>query len=328
MPHLTRRKFLHTTLATATAASYLKTARSLGLVPPITACTLTPEQEIGPFYVAGEMTRPNIAEGKPGVPLDLHIAILDARTCQPIPNAAIDLWHCDALGLYSSFTKTNFGPPPGRLNGGGPGAGGRPPNGAPDQQNGPPPGPPPNGGGNFRGGAGPPAMQPSDKLTFLRGIQTTGADGTVRFSTIFPGFYQGRTNHVHFKVRIGDTFGSVQSSQQGIGRIDNADGHVSHVGQIFFPEDVAVELMSRAPYSDHKIHRTTQSEDGIFRGQSGSVMLAQIKSAHGDNFHDGLSASIAAMVDPTTTPAPVGIGGPGGPGGRGGPGPGGPPPGE
>jgi protocatechuate 3,4-dioxygenase beta subunit len=301
MPHLTRRKFIHATLATATAASYLKTARALGLAPPITACTLTPEQEIGPFYIPNELTRANIAESQPGVPLHLHIAILDARTCQPIPNAAIDLWHCDALGVYSGFTKTNFGPPPG-----GPPPGGF--NGGPPD-GGSPPGPPPDGGGgNFRGG--PPAMKPSDKLTFLRGIQITGADGTVRFSTIFPGFYPGRTNHIHFKVRMGDTFASAQASQQAVGRIDNGDGHVSHVGQIFFPEDIAVDLMSRAPYNGHAIHRTTQSEDGVFRRQSGSVMLARLEATHAGDFHDGLSASIAAMVDPTATPAPVGVGGP------------------
>src|SRR6185436_8759665 len=36
---------------------------------------------------------------------------------------------------------------------------------------------------------------------YLRGAQTTGADGSVRFTTIYPGWYQGRTVHIHFKVR-------------------------------------------------------------------------------------------------------------------------------
>ena len=76
-------------------------------------------------------------------------------------------------------------------------------------------------------------MQPTDKLTFCRGIQISGADGGVVFHTIFPGFYQGRTNHIHFKVRIGDTFSSVQSSQQGIGRLVNPTGHVSTPAKSF-----------------------------------------------------------------------------------------------
>jgi protocatechuate 3,4-dioxygenase beta subunit len=49
----------------------------------------------------------------------------------------------------------------------------------------------------------PPENHPTDKLTFLRGVQLTGSDGTVVFKTIFPGFYEGRRNHIHFKVRDG-----------------------------------------------------------------------------------------------------------------------------
>ena len=37
--------------------------------------------------------------------------------------------------------------------------------------------------------------------TFLRGIQTTDANGDAAFTTIFPGWYRGRAPHIHFKVR-------------------------------------------------------------------------------------------------------------------------------
>ena len=48
------------------------------------------------------------------MPLSLRIVLLDSRTCKPVPDAAVDLWHCDAVGLYSGFTKQNpMGPPPG-----------------------------------------------------------------------------------------------------------------------------------------------------------------------------------------------------------------------
>jgi protocatechuate 3,4-dioxygenase beta subunit len=304
MRSLTRRTFIGSTIGTAVALRKEGAARALGLPSPITACTLAPEQEQGPFYVSGEMTRDFIVEGKAGVPLDLHIAILDSRTCEPLANAAVDLWHCDAMGLYSGFTANNFGPPPG-VDGKGP-------------DGGPPPGM--NGGGPLAGmegrgpGSGPPGLpSPTDHLTFLRGIQITGKDGTVRFRTIFPGFYPGRTNHIHFKVRVGDVLGSLQSGCCAIAPIDNPTGHISHTGQIFFPEDMAVELMSRAPYNEHKIHRTTQAGDGVFNRQGGAQMIAKLATLNGADVHAGLSASIAAAVNPTATPAPVGFGGPGGP---------------
>ena len=302
MPHFTRRRFLGASFAAA-AASALTTdrvARALGLshaaAQAENSCITTPEQETGPFYIADEMLRAEIAEGKPGVPLTLRILVLEAGTCKPIPNAAVDIWHCDALGIYSGFTKMSFGPPPG-----GPRDESRPKGSVMGLE--PPPPPLPDGVGNSQGG--PPPMQPTDKLTFCRGIQISGADGGVVFHTIFPGFYQGRTNHIHFKVRIGDTFSSVQSSQQGIGRLDNPTGHVSHTGQIFFDEADAVTLMKRAPYNEHKIHRVTQSEDGVFNQQHGSVSIARMHLGTEDQIRGGLGAAVAAIVDPSATPAPI-----------------------
>jgi protocatechuate 3,4-dioxygenase beta subunit len=65
------------------------------------ACTLTPEQELGPYYVALEKVRSTIVGGRPGVPLHLHIKVVNATTCQPLHAAAVDIWHCDATGVYS-----------------------------------------------------------------------------------------------------------------------------------------------------------------------------------------------------------------------------------
>jgi protocatechuate 3,4-dioxygenase beta subunit len=239
-------------------------------------CALIPEQEVGPFYVADELIRSAIAEGKPGVPLALRIAFADARTCAPLPNAAIDLWHCDAMGQYSGFTSSNLGgPPPG------------PPHGVPGPGHG---GPPPN-----FGPGGPPAAKPTDHLTFLRGIQITGADGIVNFQTIFPGFYQGRVNHVHFKVRLG-------------GHPDQktyAAGHTAHVGQLFFPEDVSLALMANEPYASHHIHRTTQAEDGVFTQQHGDLAVSHIAPIDSARAAAGYQAQLTVFVDPTATPAPV-----------------------
>ncbi|HEX4521397.1 MAG TPA: intradiol ring-cleavage dioxygenase [Gaiellaceae bacterium] len=65
------------------------------------ALSLTPEQEEGPYYVALEKIRREITLGRPGVPLKLRMTIVDSATGKPIRNAACDIWHCDASGVYS-----------------------------------------------------------------------------------------------------------------------------------------------------------------------------------------------------------------------------------
>jgi protocatechuate 3,4-dioxygenase beta subunit len=64
-------------------------------------CVLTPEQEEGPFYVDLAQVRRDISEDRPGVPLALAVTVVDSNTCKPIRDAAVDVWHCDALGVYS-----------------------------------------------------------------------------------------------------------------------------------------------------------------------------------------------------------------------------------
>jgi protocatechuate 3,4-dioxygenase beta subunit len=62
---------------------------------------LTPEQEEGPFYVDLEQVRADIVEGQAGVPLDLRIRVIDHARCEPVKNAAVDIWQCNAAGVYS-----------------------------------------------------------------------------------------------------------------------------------------------------------------------------------------------------------------------------------
>jgi len=64
-------------------------------------CVLTPEQEEGPFYIDLAQVRRDIVENRPGVPLALALTVVDSNTCEPIRDAAVDVWHCDALGVYS-----------------------------------------------------------------------------------------------------------------------------------------------------------------------------------------------------------------------------------
>jgi protocatechuate 3,4-dioxygenase beta subunit len=64
---------------------------------------LTPELTEGPYYIAGEKVRRDITDGRPGTKLMLRTTVVDASTCKPIRNAAVDVWHADASGVYSGF---------------------------------------------------------------------------------------------------------------------------------------------------------------------------------------------------------------------------------
>jgi protocatechuate 3,4-dioxygenase beta subunit len=78
------------------------TGPSAGARAPVRPdCVLTPEQDEGPFYIDLARVRRDIVEDRPGVPLALALTVVDANTCEPIRDAAVDVWHCDALGVYS-----------------------------------------------------------------------------------------------------------------------------------------------------------------------------------------------------------------------------------
>lgn len=72
------------------------------LLPADAACVLTPEVTEGPFYIDPRLLREDITEGRPGAPLAVRLQVVDAA-CRPLAGARVDLWHCDAAGLYSGF---------------------------------------------------------------------------------------------------------------------------------------------------------------------------------------------------------------------------------
>lgn len=78
------------------------------LTPP--ACILTPQQTAGPFYLDPRQMRGDITEGRPGIPLRLHLSVVDADRCEPIEAAVVDVWHADAAGLYSGFGAAALDP--------------------------------------------------------------------------------------------------------------------------------------------------------------------------------------------------------------------------
>ncbi|MGI5224833.1 intradiol ring-cleavage dioxygenase [Actinoallomurus sp. CA-142502] len=239
------------------------------------ACVLAPELTEGPYYLDYELFRRDITEHKDGVPLLLRATIVNATTCAPIPNAALDVWHCDALGEYSGYTALGIG----GANGGGPGGpgGGTPPPDSPPPSD--PSGPPPGGG----------HVEPTDQLTFLRGVQTSDRHGVVEIRTLFPGWYVGRAIHIHAKVHLG---GKAKGGKY-------AGGHVVHTGQFFFEEKVSAQIAERQPYAINTVHRTTLDEDGIYQG-GGSAGLVTLR--HTGAPKHGLLATIVVGVDPDATP--------------------------
>lgn len=72
---------------------------------------LTPEQTEGPFYLDRDMVRSDITECRPGVPLDMELVVVDTTKCAPMPNVAVGIWHCHALGEYSGYGPNAQGAP-------------------------------------------------------------------------------------------------------------------------------------------------------------------------------------------------------------------------
>ena len=82
----------------------IATARGAFAAPPQpSTCLLTPQSIEGPFYLDPRLVRPDLTEGRPGVPLRLDLRIVEAGACTPLRGARVDVWHADAQGLYSGY---------------------------------------------------------------------------------------------------------------------------------------------------------------------------------------------------------------------------------
>ncbi len=97
--------------------------------------------------------------------------------------------------------------------------------------------------------------QPIDKRTFLRGGQRTDGTGTATFKTIYPGWYPGRTAHIHVKVHAG--------------------GNVVHTGQLYFPDKLTDSVYATAPYNKRPARDTRNGDDSIF-GAGGASSVARL----------------------------------------------------
>src|SRR5262245_48843719 len=90
---------------------------------------------------------------------------------------------------------------------------------------------------------------------WLRGYQITDGNGSVRFTTIYPGWYMGRAVHIHFKIRT-------YSGSQLLG---------TFTSQFFFNESTTDAVYAQAPYSARPNRDTRNANDGIYRGAGSDV---------------------------------------------------------
>lgn len=83
---------------------------------PQGVCVARPEEEEGPYFVDEKLNRSDIradpatGEVKPGALLALtfNVSTLTANSCAPLANAIVDVWHCDAEGVYSDVNDPRF----------------------------------------------------------------------------------------------------------------------------------------------------------------------------------------------------------------------------
>jgi protocatechuate 3,4-dioxygenase beta subunit len=187
------------------------------------SCVVRPQQTEGPYFVDEKLNRSDIRSDpldgsvKQGVLLRLmfHVYRIEGSSCTPLPGAFVDVWQCDALGMYSDVLDWI---------------------------------------GSFENTRG---------KKFLRGYQVTDASGKAEFMTIYPGWYPGRTVHIHFKIRTDPT---------------TELGH-EFTSQLYFDESITDQVHAQSPYSTRGRRTTTNATDGIFRRGGSQLMLELVKDA-------------------------------------------------
>lgn len=104
MPLVTSRRSLFAALGAGAAGLLPRAAISAsGAGGEAEVCVLTPQSIEGPFYQDPRLVRADIAESRAGVPLRLRLRVVEAGSCQPVAGVRVDVWHCDAQGLYSGY---------------------------------------------------------------------------------------------------------------------------------------------------------------------------------------------------------------------------------
>lgn len=224
----------------------------------IAACVVRPEMTEGPYFVDEMLNRSDIrvdpSDGsiKDGVPLYLtfRVSLMSANACTPLEGAQVDIWHCDALGVYSDVNDPGFS---------------------------------------------------TVGQKWLRGYQVTDAKGVAAFTTIYPGWYSGRTVHIHFKIRTDP------ASESGY----------EFTSQLFFDDTLSDAVFKAEPYASKGIRSTRNANDGIYSDGGDQLLLNVVEQ------DDGYAATFDIALDTSQPSTSAGRGGMSGgnppPGGRGNP---------
>ncbi|PBP25656.1 extracellular dioxygenase [Diplocarpon rosae] len=126
--------------------------------------------------------------------------------------------------------------------------------------------------------------------THSRGIQPTNEDGVAQFTTYYPGHYAGRTHHLHIVTHVG---GTVFPNNTFAGPA------VSHIGQIFFDEDLSSRVESTEPYVNNDLPLMLNADDGIFAQAAASGDPILEYSLLGSTIEAGVFGWIAFGIDPS-----------------------------
>jgi len=203
-----------------------------------------------------------------GVEMHLHLRLLDttAADCPDKPLAGVDVyvWHTDAQGFYSGFGKRGTG----------------------DEQK---PDTPYSGT--------PSSMNLENTDRFLRGVQTTDANGVVSFHSVFPGWYNGRALHIHFVA--------FKPGSMSAGRVEYNDSNSNKkwlfTTQFYFDPDFSHKIHEK---NDPYKARTTLSayNNALAAAENGNSKLRFTASLSGDA--DGVGGIVTAQMqlklDPKT----------------------------
>lgn len=220
--------FPTTTIPNPTAT--LAEAAAASTTVPAPSCVVRPALMEGPYFVDELLNRSDIrsdpSDGsvREGAPLYLtfNVSQITADGCVALPGAFVDIWHCDADGVYSDVVDRSF---------------------------------------NTVG------------QKFLRGYQETDANGQAQFLTIYPGWYNGRAVHIHFKIR---TF------------LNN--GGAEFTSQLFFDEEFTDLVYQQEPYASTGQRTVLNEQEGIFQQSGGQLTLTVSETSDGyaANFDIGL----------------------------------------